>query len=54
MIVNLDTYRKKNKKSEEYVMIPVYERIYVEDNKLIGEFSNGNKSIIKDYNKNKC
>lgn len=52
MIVNLDTYRRK-KKSEEYVMVPVYERIYVEDNKLIGECSNGYKSIIKDYNNEK-
>lgn len=54
MVINLETYRSKKKKSqEEYVMVPVYERVYIEDNKLIGECSNGYKTIIKDYKNEK-
>ena len=51
MIINLDDYRKKKDKHKEYVKIPVYERIYMEDDKLIGECSDGYKEIIKDYKK---
>ena len=54
MVINIDTYRSKKKNAnEEYVMAPVYERVYIEDNKLIGECSKGYKSIIKDYNNEK-
>lgn len=53
MIINLEDYRKKKNKPPEYLKIPVYERIYMEDDKIIGECSNGYKEIIKDNMKKK-
>lgn len=53
MLVNLEEYRiKKQMKNPtgKVVKIPVYSRIYVENNKLIGELDGSNRTeIIKDY-----
>lgn len=51
MIVNLDEYRKKKSNSESVVYIPVFERIFIENNKLIGQFESGKKVVIEDFNK---
>ncbi|MED3792077.1 hypothetical protein P4571_06470 [Niallia alba] len=57
MIINLNEYRNKHrkakKKSSQFVKIPVYERVYMDGNKLIGECSNGYKAVIKEYNDEK-
>lgn len=52
MIVDLDDYRKKKKKVvNPYINVPVFSRVYIEDNKLIGEVTDSKqKIIIKDYN----
>lgn len=54
MIINLDDYRKKKKKKRNdrsMVSIPIFSRITVEDNKLIGELENGQKVIIQNLEK---
>jgi hypothetical protein len=53
MIINLDEYRNKRKKRNDHliVKIPVYSRITVEGNKLIGELENGQKVIIQNLEK---
>lgn len=60
MIVNLDEYRNKKNNIQENVKkpvtktiykVPIFEKVYVEDNKLIGEYSNGSKEVIREYNK---
>jgi len=57
MIINLNEYRNKlrkaKKQSSQFVKIPVYERVYMDGNKLIGECSNGYKAVIKEYNDEK-
>lgn len=54
MIINLEDYRKnKTKSKKHFVEIPVYEKIFLEGDKLIGEFSNGRTVVICDYSKNK-
>lgn len=54
MIINLDDYRKNKTKSKKCsVAIPVYEKIFLKGNKLIGEFSSGRTEVICDYSKNK-
>lgn len=54
MIINIDEYRnnhlKVKKKQSQYIKVPVYERIYMDGNKLIGECSNGYKKVIREYN----
>lgn len=54
MIININEYRnnsqKKKKKIQQYSKVPVYERIYMDGNKLIGECSNGYKKVIREYN----
>lgn len=53
MITNLEEYRKKIQiiSQTKIVKIPVYERVYLEGNKLIGEVSDGRKNLITDYDK---
>lgn len=53
MIIDLESYRnKKQDKTIEFVSIPVFDRIYVEDGKVIGELEgSGRKVIIEDYSK---
>ncbi|KQB91930.1 MULTISPECIES: hypothetical protein [Anoxybacillaceae] len=54
MIINLDDYREKKKKKRNdrsMVSIPIFSRITVEDNKLIGELENGQKVIIQNLEK---
>ncbi|WP_185215638.1 hypothetical protein [Parageobacillus thermoglucosidasius] len=52
MIINLDDYRKEKKKKKKrndrpMVSIPIFSRITIEDNKLIGELENGQKVVIQ-------
>ncbi|WP_378210062.1 hypothetical protein [Anoxybacteroides rupiense] len=47
MIINLDDYRKKKSNPESVVYIPVFERIFVEGNKLMGQFNSGKKVVIE-------
>ncbi|WP_199426818.1 hypothetical protein [Thermaerobacillus caldiproteolyticus] len=53
MIINLDDYRKKKEKKSDHLVVnfPVFSRITVERNKLIGELENGQKVIIQDLEK---
>lgn len=58
MIINLNEYRNNHRKAKkknlsQFVKIPVYERVYMDGNKLIGECSNGYKKVIKEYNDEK-
>lgn len=51
MVTNLEEYRRKKQlvSKVEMVEIPVYERVYLDGNKLIGEAPDGQKDIITDY-----
>ncbi|MED5052657.1 hypothetical protein P9850_12615 [Anoxybacillus rupiensis] len=49
MIIHLDDYRKKKLIKEPVVYVPVFERVFIENNKLIGQFESGKKVIIKDF-----
>ncbi|MCY9500041.1 hypothetical protein [Paenibacillus larvae] len=54
MVIDLQRYKEKKlrlKRKKESVMIPVFERIFIKNNKLIGEQKNGNLIVIKDYGK---
>ncbi len=52
MLVNLEEFRKRKVNSnKEFVLLPVYERIFLEGDKLIGQFLNGKTTIIHDYSK---
>jgi hypothetical protein len=51
VIVNLDKYRKKKSNSKSVVYIPVFKQIFIENNKLIGQFESGKKVVIEDFNK---
>lgn len=54
MIINLEEHRRKRKTQTikvEKVKIPVYVRVYMEENKLIGEFASGKTEVITDYRK---
>lgn len=57
MIINLNKYRNNHRivqqKQSQYIKIPVYERVYMDGNKLIGECSNGYKEVISEYNDEK-
>lgn len=46
MIIYLDDYRRKKTEKESFIKIPIFKRIIVEENKLIGEMENGRKVII--------
>lgn len=51
-MINLDDYRKRKERIKEgFVLLPVYKKIYMQDDKLIGEFSNGKTEIIHNYSK---
>jgi hypothetical protein len=51
LILNLDNYRKSKKRNTgKSTAIPIFTRIFLEDNKLVGEVGDsGVKVIIKDY-----
>lgn len=52
MLIKLDVYRKKKLTSKNgKVLIPIYEKVFIEGNKLIGQFSSGRTEIIHDYSK---
>ncbi|WP_242260747.1 MULTISPECIES: hypothetical protein [unclassified Bacillus cereus group] len=57
MIINLEDFRKakklNNTNSIQMTKIPIFERIFVENNELIGEIKgNKEKVIIKDLEQN--
>lgn len=50
MVINLEEHRKqKQSQAWRVVKLPVYVRVYLEGDKLIGEFENGNKKVITEY-----
>lgn len=53
MVTNLENYRiRKDLTKKGMVRIPVFNRVFIEDNKLIGEQRGSKKlMIIKDYGK---
>ncbi|WP_218822711.1 hypothetical protein [Bacillus cereus] len=58
MIINLDDFRRTKQLNKtntiQMTKIPIFDRIFVENNKLIGELKEDNeKVIIKDLEQNK-
>ncbi|WP_153406488.1 hypothetical protein [Gracilibacillus oryzae] len=50
MLINLEKYKIKKQSKQDLIKIPVYSRIYIEDNKLIGEIAgSGMTQVIDDY-----
>ncbi|MDA2163844.1 hypothetical protein PDN54_27120 [Bacillus cereus group sp. Bc252] len=53
MIINLDDFRKAKKlnkiNSIQMTKIPIFERIFVEDNELIGELKDSKEKVIIEH-----
>lgn len=53
MIINLDDFRKAKKlnkiNSIQMIKIPIFERIFVEDNELIGELKDSKEKVIIEH-----
>lgn len=49
-ITDLNEYRERKMRPKgKLVKIPMYSRVYMEGNKLIGEFESGSSEVIKIY-----
>lgn len=49
-IIDLNEYRKKKYgQKEQLVKIPMYSRVFMEGNMLIGEFEGGRSEVIEIY-----
>ncbi|WP_186317325.1 hypothetical protein [Bacillus mycoides] len=50
MIINLDEYRKIKQNNTanaiQITKIPVFDRIFVENNKLVGEIKGGKEKVV--------
>lgn len=53
MIINLDAFRKakklNNTHSIQMTKIPIFERIFVQDNELIGELKDSKEKIVIEH-----
>ncbi|MBG9467711.1 hypothetical protein ABE55_14350 [Bacillus thuringiensis] len=53
MIINLEDFRKakklNNTNSIQMTKIPIFERIFIEDNELIGELKDSKEKVIIDH-----
>lgn len=56
MLINLDNFRKTKQQNPtntiQMTKVPVFERIFVENNKLVGEIKGGkDKVVIEEFKK---
>ncbi|MBJ8205481.1 hypothetical protein JDS91_30085 [Bacillus cereus] len=53
MIINLENFRKakklNNTNSIQMTKIPIFERIFIEDNELIGELKDSKEKVIIEH-----